>query len=81
MRGAAAKRATAHPAPRRPKATETHHRTRHRHPTGHQALHLLGSVWVASCPTCGYQLTNARTQERYERRARHRACPVCRDVT
>jgi hypothetical protein len=28
------------------------------------ALHLLGGIWIASCPTCGYQLTTARTQER-----------------
>ena len=27
-------------------------------------LHLLGGIWIASCPTCGYQLTTARTQER-----------------
>jgi hypothetical protein len=22
------------------------------------ALHLLGGIWIASCPTCGYQLTS-----------------------
>jgi hypothetical protein len=27
------------------------------------ALHLLGGVWIASCPTCGYQLVTARTQD------------------
>jgi hypothetical protein len=32
------------------------------------ALHLLRGIWIASCPTCGYQLTTARTQERCERR-------------
>jgi hypothetical protein len=42
------------------------------------ALHLLGGIWIASCPTCGYQLVTARTQERVERRALGRACPVCR---
>ena len=41
------------------------------------ALHLLAGMWVASCPTCGYQLTSARTQERCERRAARRRCPVC----
>ena len=46
-------------------------------PVQEPALHLLGGVWIASCPTCGYQLTTARTQERCERRAAHRTCPVC----
>jgi hypothetical protein len=39
--------------------------------------HLLGGIWIASCPTCGYQLTSARTQARCERRATRRLCPVC----
>jgi hypothetical protein len=44
------------------------------------ALHLLNNrLWVASCPTCGYQLTTARTQARCERRARRRTCPVCHE--
>jgi hypothetical protein len=43
------------------------------------ALHLIASVWVASCPTCGYQLCHARTQEGCERRAARRRCPVCRE--
>ena len=43
------------------------------------ALHLLAGVWVASCPTCGYQLTSARTQQRCERRAQRRTCPICRE--
>jgi hypothetical protein len=50
-------------------------------PTAEPALHLLGGIWVASCPTCGYQLTTARTQQRCERRAGRRYCPVCRDGT
>jgi NAD-dependent SIR2 family protein deacetylase len=50
-------------------------------PSPEPALHLLGSVWVASCPTCGYQLTTARTQERCEQRASRQRCPVCRDGT
>jgi hypothetical protein len=41
------------------------------------ALHLLDGRWVASCPTCGYQLATARTQARCERRAARRSCPVC----
>jgi NAD-dependent SIR2 family protein deacetylase len=40
-------------------------------------LHLLGGLWIASCPTCGFQLATARTQPRVERRAAHRTCPVC----
>jgi hypothetical protein len=43
------------------------------------ALHLLAGLWVASCPTCGYQLTSARTQQRCERRAGRRTCPICRE--
>ena len=36
-------------------------------------------IWIASCPTCGFQLTTARTQERCERRASRRTCPICRE--
>jgi hypothetical protein len=43
------------------------------------ALHLLHGLWVASCPTCGFQLTSARSQARCERRAARKACPVCRE--
>ena len=42
----------------------------HSHPE--PALHLLGGIWIASCPTCGRQLTTARTQARCERRAARR---------
>jgi hypothetical protein len=42
------------------------------------ALHLVGGIWIASCPTCGFQLTTARTQERCEQRARP-ALPGCAD--
>ena len=45
------------------------------------ALHLLAGRWVASCPTCGFQLTSARSQARCERRAARRLCPVCREDT
>ena len=48
-------------------------------PAQEPALHLLGGIWIASCPTCGFQLTTARTQERCEQRARCRTCPVCRE--
>jgi hypothetical protein len=48
-----------------------------RPPTPEPALHLLAGLWVASCATCGYQLTSARSQERCERRASRRTCPVC----
>ena len=44
------------------------------------ALHLLAGRWVASCPTCGFQLATATSQARCERRSRHRTCPVCNEV-
>jgi hypothetical protein len=44
------------------------------------ALHLLHGLWIASCPTCGFQLATARTQQRAERRSRRRICPVCNEV-
>jgi hypothetical protein len=44
------------------------------------ALHLLAGLWVASCPTCGFQLTQARSQARAERRAARTRCPVCHEV-
>jgi hypothetical protein len=50
------------------------------HPRPEPALHLLHGRWVASCPTCGFQLASARTQARCERRSRGRACPVCLEV-
>jgi hypothetical protein len=50
-------------------------------PVPEPALHLLGGIWIASCPTCGYQLVTARTQELVERRAQRRTCPVCREET
>jgi hypothetical protein len=49
------------------------------HPQAAPALHLLAGVWVASCPTCGFQLTSARSQARCERRAARKTCPVCRE--
>jgi hypothetical protein len=50
------------------------------HPRPEPALHLLHGLWVASCPTCGFQLVTARTQARCERRSRRRACPVCLEI-
>jgi hypothetical protein len=46
-------------------------------PAAFPALHLLNGQWVASCPTCCYQLATARTQARAERRGHRRTCPVC----
>jgi hypothetical protein len=43
-------------------------------------LHLAGGIWIASCPLDGYQLCTARTQQRCERRARWRRCPICKLV-
>jgi hypothetical protein len=51
------------------------------HPQPAPALHLLAGRWVASCPTCGFQLASARSQARCERRATRRTCPVCREDT
>jgi hypothetical protein len=49
-------------------------------PAPEPALHRLRSgLWTASCPTCGYQLANARTQQRCEQSASRRTCPVCRE--
>jgi hypothetical protein len=44
------------------------------------ALHLLAGRWVASCPTCGFQLASARSQARAERRAARTRCPVCHEL-
>ena len=43
------------------------------------ALHLLAGRWVASCPSCGFELASARSQARCERRAARRRCPVCHE--
>jgi hypothetical protein len=44
------------------------------------ALHLLAGWWVASFPSCGFQLVSARSQVRCERRAARMRCPVCHEV-
>jgi hypothetical protein len=46
-------------------------------PTPEPALHLLAGRWLASCPTCGFELTSSKRQGRAERRAARRRCPVC----
>ena len=43
------------------------------------ALHLLAGLWVASCPSCGFQLAQARSQARAERHAARTTCPVCHE--
>jgi hypothetical protein len=43
------------------------------------ALHRLAGHWVASCPTCGFQLASARSQARCERQAARTRCPVCHE--
>ena len=44
------------------------------------ALHLDCGVWRASCTGCGYELAEGRRQDRVERKARTRHCPICREV-
>jgi hypothetical protein len=48
-----------------------------RDPAPEANLHLYGDVWVASCPTCMYQLCHGKRQAKVERRARRITCPVC----
>ena len=55
----------------------SHYTFRNADAEGPQQLHLLAGIWIASCPTCGFQLTTARSQARCERRAARRLCPVC----
>jgi hypothetical protein len=50
-------------------------------PTPEPTLHLIDGRWVASCPTCGYQLATSTWQERAERQARRRTCPNCREAS
>jgi hypothetical protein len=84
--------AVACPDPWAAAAAITHHRCDPdqplAHPTegdpaldGQPALHLLAGRWVASCPSCGFQLATAQSQARAERRSRHRVCPVCHEAT
>jgi hypothetical protein len=45
------------------------------------ALHLLHGWWVASCPSCGFEFAQRRSQERAERAGRRRRCPICPPAT
>jgi hypothetical protein len=42
-------------------------------------LHLLAGWWRASCTGCGYELAEGKRQDRVERKAARRTCPVCQD--
>ena len=44
------------------------------------ALHLHLGRWTASCSCCGYELAEGRHQERVERKAARRSCPICVEV-
>jgi hypothetical protein len=44
------------------------------------ALHLDCGIWRASCTCCGYELAEGRTQQRVERKAARRSCPICVEV-
>ena len=44
------------------------------------AFHLDCGIWRASCPDCGFELAEGRRQDRVERKAARRSCPVCVDV-
>ena len=43
-------------------------------------LHLIRGRWVASCPRCGCELASGWRQDRVERKAARRSCPVCVEV-
>jgi hypothetical protein len=43
---------------------------------GRFALHLDCGTWRASCTGCGYELAEGRRQDRVERKAARRSCPV-----
>jgi hypothetical protein len=44
------------------------------------ALHLDCGIWRASCTGCGFELAEGRTQQRVERKAARRSCPICVEV-
>jgi hypothetical protein len=44
------------------------------------ALHLHLGRWTASCTCCGYELAEGRRQDRVERKAARRSCPICVEV-
>jgi hypothetical protein len=75
----AAKQITDHDCDQYPAPAHTQHPESALEPE-QPALHLLAGLWVASCPTCGFQLATARTQAQCERRGRRRVCPVCHEA-
>jgi hypothetical protein len=44
------------------------------------ALHLVDGRWIASCPDWGCELAEGWRQDRVERKAARRSCPVCAEV-
>jgi hypothetical protein len=44
------------------------------------ALHLDCGIWRASCTGCGFELAEGRRQDRVERKAARRSCPICVEV-
>jgi hypothetical protein len=41
------------------------------------SLHLVHGLWIASCPTCGFELSRSRDRAKVERAAARHRCPVC----
>ena len=40
-------------------------------------LFYLAGAWIAQCAACGYEVAQATRQDRAERKAARRPCPVC----
>jgi hypothetical protein len=56
---------------------------RHREMTGEGDLQSPlrpDGRWVAFCPECGFELAEGKHQDRVERKAARRTCPVCREA-
>jgi hypothetical protein len=45
------------------------------------ALHLDCGIWRASCTGCGFEVAEGRRQDRVERKAARRSCPICQAQT
>jgi len=43
-------------------------------------LHFLMGRWIAQCAVCGWELAEASRQDRAERKAARRRCPVCHEA-
>jgi hypothetical protein len=41
------------------------------------ALHLLYGWWIGRCAGCGLTMAESRRQDRADRKANRRLCPVC----